>query len=91
MVGRLLRNGIAHDVWSLYTKQGIGELENWHFTDGQLKKINLLINDDNKQISLNYGKPIDTATIDLDTHYLGIMELRLQQQDTSQQFRPWHK
>ncbi len=86
MVGRLLRNGIAHDVWSLYTKQGIGELENWHFTDGQLKNINLLINDDNKQISLDYGKSIDNATIYLDTHYLDIMELRLQQQDTSHIF-----
>lgn len=86
MVGRLLKNAVAHDVWSLYTKEGIGELESWYFDDGQLEDINIKIGEQTKQITLDYGKPTSSATINLDKHYLDIMELRLQLQDTSHVF-----
>ncbi len=86
MVGRLLRNAVAHDVWSLYTKEGVGELESWEFNQGQLEQITIQIDGNTKQISLDYGQAKNLTTINLDKHYLDIMELRLQQQDTSHVF-----
>ena len=83
MVGRLLRNAVAHDVWSLYTKEGIGEIESWKFNQGQLEQISIKIDNATKKIALDYGQSKNLTTINLDKHYLDIMELRLQRQDTS--------
>ena len=86
MVGRLLRNAVAHDIWSLYTKEGIGEIESWKFNQGQLEQISIKIDNANKKIALDYGQSKNLSTINLDKHYLDIMELRLQRQDTSHVF-----
>lgn len=86
MVGRLLKNAVAHDVWSLYTKEGVGELENWYFNEGKLEKLTIKDKEQTKQIKLDYGNANTTATISLDEHYIDIMELRLQRQDTTHVF-----
>jgi len=86
MVGRLLRNAVAHDVWSVYTKDGIGEIESWQFNQGQLEKIVVKIDDEVKQLPIYYGNPEDLTTVNLDKHYLDIIELQIQQQDTSHVF-----
>ncbi|MEO0571668.1 MAG: hypothetical protein AAF039_08180 [Bacteroidota bacterium] len=38
LVGRFLRNGLAHDTWSLFSNEAYN-VENWFFTDGWLEKI----------------------------------------------------
>jgi len=38
LVGRFLRNGLAHDTWSLFSNEA-DNIENWVFNDGRLEKI----------------------------------------------------
>ena len=86
MIGRLLRDAVAHDVWSIYTKDGIDETENWKFNQGQLEKIVLQIKGASRQLLIDYGNPRKKTTVNLDKHYLDIIELQVQQQDTSHVF-----
>ncbi len=37
LLGRFLRNGLAHDVWTLY--EDLQPIENWHFNNGRLLKV----------------------------------------------------
>ena len=37
-MGRLLRNGLAHDTWSFISNEG-DAIENWYFNEGRLLKI----------------------------------------------------
>ena len=39
LVGRFLRDGLAHDQWELYPKNGVGSAETWVFSDGRLDRI----------------------------------------------------
>lgn len=86
MVGRLLRNAVAHDVWSLYSKDGIDETESWKFNQGELEEILVLVDQELRQLPIDYGNPTEITTVNLDKHYLDIIELQVQQQDTSHVF-----
>jgi hypothetical protein len=39
LVGRFLRDGLAHDQWELFDKDGLGSTETWVFDDGRLDRI----------------------------------------------------
>lgn len=39
LVGRFLRNGLAHDAWTSYGSNALEVDETWHFEDGLLQKI----------------------------------------------------
>ncbi len=41
LIGRFLRNGKAHDTWALYSSEA-ENLENWHFDNGTLVRIERL-------------------------------------------------
>ncbi|PRP68139.1 hypothetical protein BST86_14090 [Nonlabens agnitus] len=83
MIGRLLRDGRAHDTWTLFSKDGISEDENWTFANGLLTELNIKTSDSkDKQFYFDYNETNKMVTIPLDRHYLDIMELRLQRRDT---------
>ncbi len=86
MVGRLLRNGDAHDTWSLFDKDGVGELESWKFDESVLKNIVIATEDGSKIIPLQMETDQGSRKIALDQHYLDVMELRLQVRDTTHVF-----
>jgi len=87
LAGRLLRNGYAHDTWTLFTKDGIDELENWVFDNAVLKEVRIRINDSvNKEIAFDLEGVEDVELIDLDENYLTIMEFALQDRDTTHVF-----
>lgn len=87
LIGRLLRNASAHDTWTLFTKDGINELENWVFDNGVLKEVRIRVNDSvEKVLSFNQDKQEDAELINLDENYLTIMEFGLQKQDTTHVF-----
>ena len=70
LAGRFLRNGLAHDEWSLFETTGLGAAENWFFNDGVLQSIQ---NDVNGNIITNIvykNIPRQTKTINLDTRYI---------------------
>lgn len=76
-VGMFLRNGIAHDVWTLYSENQIDEIESWHFNEGVLQKIRLHINSTTKDIDIYKKVGGATKTIVLDKKYLDILKLKL--------------
>ncbi|WP_421811984.1 hypothetical protein [Flagellimonas sp.] len=41
LVGRLLRDGLAHDEWSFYGTENVEDIEDWFFDDGLLRSIQL--------------------------------------------------
>lgn len=81
MVGRLLRDGLAQDLWSLYSKQEIGLEEDWKYDQGLLTQIMLQSDSQNRTLDLRYPNARAFVSVNLDQHYLDIMQLRLQQQD----------
>ncbi|PHQ29903.1 hypothetical protein CJ305_08000 [Leeuwenhoekiella nanhaiensis] len=87
LIGRLLRNASAHDTWTLFTKDGINEIENWVFDNGVLREVRIRVNDSvEKVLSFNQDKQEDAELIYLDENYLTIMEFGLQKQDTTHVF-----
>lgn len=75
LMGRFLRDGLAHDVWELYSTEALGAIERWYFKEGQLEKI-ILQNDASTDTLQVYTGTIENPKIlDLDDRYLGIIQL----------------
>ncbi|MEM9648081.1 MAG: hypothetical protein AAF969_06340 [Bacteroidota bacterium] len=75
LVGRFLRNGLAHDVWTLYTDNDSGTSESWFFDNGLLQKVEKL-NDGSTEAWSLYGSSLPKEeTINLDARYLKILQL----------------
>lgn len=75
LAGRFLRNGLAHDEWSLYKSYGLSASENWLFSNGVLNQIETEL-DGAVTITPVYGKYSgDTKTINLDKKYVQAIAL----------------
>ncbi|GGG45317.1 hypothetical protein GCM10011414_13600 [Croceivirga lutea] len=44
LIGRVLRNGLAHDEWTLFANDAIDPQETWTFENGTLVKVSVLNN-----------------------------------------------
>ncbi|MFA0964333.1 hypothetical protein AB9P05_21185 [Roseivirga sp. BDSF3-8] len=76
LLGRVLRDGLAHDVWELYDKKVPDPIEYWHFNEGRLEKIVSSRNGESESLEI-FGSNIENAqTIDLDERYARILALR---------------
>ncbi|SDQ74983.1 hypothetical protein [Flagellimonas zhangzhouensis] len=78
LVGRLLRDGLAHDEWSFYGTENVEDIENWFFEDGLLRRIQIKSDRVSKEISI--FDPNDAAqleTIPLNADYLTLLEALL--------------
>ena len=75
LVGRFLRDGLAHDVWELYSTEVPGAIESWYFVEGRLDKI-VTRNDVSTDTLRVYSAAIeDPKILDLNERYLGIIRL----------------
>ncbi|NJB35688.1 hypothetical protein [Croceivirga sp. JEA036] len=75
LVGRFLRDGLAHDDWSLFSSQSsLGE-ETWKFKDGVLVTINKTTKNGKETIPIFDFKQGDFKTINLDKNYLKLVAL----------------
>ncbi|NAS13284.1 hypothetical protein [Poritiphilus flavus] len=82
LVGRFLRNGLAHDIWSLYSDSDSRTSENWYFNEGWLSKIEFEENGE-VLVSQIYEEPTGSfKVLSLDSGYLQILKLKLQQADS---------
>ncbi|QLG46928.1 hypothetical protein [Costertonia aggregata] len=70
LAGRFLRNGLAHDEWSLYDAFGLGASENWLFSNGVLNEINYEANGNRKTSRIYGAYSGSTKTINLDKKYI---------------------
>ncbi|HAS43764.1 MAG TPA: hypothetical protein DCS93_25000 [Microscillaceae bacterium] len=76
LLGRFLKNGLAHDVWELNFGETPGNIEQWHFSNGRLEKVSI---GDNQQVNTLkvYTNEIQRAkNIHLDHRYLQILGLQ---------------
>ncbi|WP_209400364.1 hypothetical protein [Pseudozobellia sp. WGM2] len=74
LVGRFLRNGLAHDEWSSYKSEDIENTENWIFEDGFLKTISLRQNDVTIKIPVFNKKLGSSRTVNLNQGYLELIK-----------------
>ncbi len=75
LAGRFLRNGLAHDEWSLFETTGIGAAESWFFNDGILREIR---NDSNGRVEVIpiYTNDLEESkTINLDARYINAVAI----------------
>lgn len=74
LVGRILRNGLAHDEWTLYSDRETGPVENWIFREGKLLRTEVL--EDSETLSHPiFGQDWELSrSIPLDTAYLALLE-----------------
>lgn len=78
LVGRFLRNGLAHDDWTMF---GEGSTETWTFDDGVLTDIELGTEEERKSIPI-YQKSFGTfKIINLDTRFSQLVKLQLSEND----------
>ncbi len=76
LVGRFLRDGLAHDQWELYPKNGVGSAETWIFSDGRLNRI-ILNNAQQTDTIPGFTEILtDELVLNLDRRYTDILRLR---------------
>ncbi|MBW1296449.1 hypothetical protein [Aquimarina litoralis] len=82
LVGRFLRNGLAHDRWTLYSDQEVDEAEAWNFNEGVLERIRINKRGNSSEIIIFNDIQSQTKTITLDKRYLDILKLKLKPKET---------
>ena len=81
LVGRFLRDGLAHDEWSLFPSNGMDQSESWFFKDGLLQSIRVDDENDHKTINAYQGYNGQTKIINLNAGYINALEIQLSQVD----------
>ncbi|MFS4466506.1 hypothetical protein [Maribacter sp. 2210JD10-5] len=83
LIGRFLRDGLAHDEWSLFKKNVIGDSENWYFTEGLLNKIVIEKDGETKTFSVFKKDAATYETLNLDNQYIELLTLELSEDGVS--------
>jgi len=82
LVGRFLRNGLAHDEWSLFSTSDLEETESWTFSDGMLNKIIREEENAPKEILVFQEAYGTTTVINLDSRYIKTLQMHLPSTDS---------
>lgn len=78
LLGRFLRDGLAHDVWEMYSKESPDDAEKWYFKEGELSRIVLEAGDSGKVVSVYDFPNEQVKVVNLDKRYLQIVNLHQQ-------------
>ncbi|NDV14850.1 hypothetical protein GO009_02335 [Muricauda sp. TY007] len=73
LVGRLLRDGLAHDEWSFYATENVEDTENWFFEDGLLRRIQMVLGGTSKAVPLFDTHASNYKTIQLNAQYIALL------------------
>jgi len=52
LVGRLLRDGLAHDEWSFYGTENVEDIEDWFFDDGLMRNLQITTQSRTEEVSV---------------------------------------
>ncbi len=74
LVGRLLRDGLAHDEWSFYATENVEDTENWFFQNGLLRSIQLKSDRISKEISIFGTNASNYKTTQLNAQYIALLD-----------------
>ncbi|MEQ8926134.1 MAG: hypothetical protein RLO81_10000 [Fulvivirga sp.] len=75
LIGRFLRDGIAHDVWELYSSKDPGSIETWKFDEGRLVSVTIKSNDTIYSTNLYSTSLSNPISVNLDDKYLEAINL----------------
>ncbi|MET1259383.1 hypothetical protein ABV409_08575 [Flagellimonas sp. DF-77] len=75
LVGRFLRNGLAHDEWTLYSDDALGGEELWSFTEGILTAIKTSSSESSVELPLFDAGAQNLETIALDSRYIQVLKI----------------
>lgn len=75
LVGRFLRNGLAHDEWTLYTDEAMGDSESWVFDNGFLQRVEKQGGGETSTWNIDRETARQEKVMNLDARYLQIMQL----------------
>lgn len=88
LVGRFLRNGLAHDTWELYGRDNAGAIESWEFREGSLSKIRFSESGDGLEIIFPQPQQQNTRLVTIDDHYMQAVRLMIRiNQDPNQRIQ----
>lgn len=74
LMGRFLRNGLAHDEWALFPNDGLEQTESWHFNEGLLQYIQMAGENTSKRLPIFQTELAPQfTTINLDERYLALV------------------
>ncbi|MEX0289197.1 MAG: hypothetical protein AB3N14_08785 [Flavobacteriaceae bacterium] len=82
LVGRFLRDGLAHDEWALYADDKSGG-ESWYFSEGRLERIVYEVDGERRELFVFPEALANNKVINLDERFLEILKLRQQLVDSS--------
>ena len=85
LLGRFLRDGLAHDEWSFYGTESVENIEDWFFEDGLLKKVYIKSNGLSKEIAVFTKGVANYKTVALSEGYLTLLESIIQLQGEESQ------
>ena len=76
LIGRSLRNGLAHDEWTLFSNDGNGTSESWTFDNGLLQQVKA--ESDGRQEAYEFFGSIsgEGMTVALNEAYLTLLKLK---------------
>ena len=74
LVGRFLRDGLAHDEWASYSYKSIEDTENWFFNEGLLKRIEIMKDGDKQVFPIFDAQTDNYKIIPLDLSYLELLQ-----------------
>ncbi|MEM7107831.1 MAG: hypothetical protein AAF519_06370, partial [Bacteroidota bacterium] len=77
LLGRFLRDGIAHDTWSLYANETAGLVESWQFNDGSLNQI-VRPGEETDTVDTYAATEAEEKVLTLDQRYIRILRLHQQ-------------
>jgi len=77
LVGRFLRNGLAHDEWTSYDVATVTNTESWFFEEGLLKRIQVDSNGTPKEIPVFSSTASAYKVINFDLNYLELLKTTL--------------
>ncbi|TAI47333.1 hypothetical protein [Flagellimonas allohymeniacidonis] len=75
LVGRFLRNGLAHDVWSRYDKENTNTSESWVFDEGLLNQITYEDEEGSTETAVFTESQLETKIVALNKAYLNLLNL----------------
>ena len=76
LLGRFLRNGLAHDIWELDFYKELGRMETWVFSEGFLEKIIIQKDENTEEFIIYEDVNSQIITVNLDHRYLKILEVQ---------------
>ena len=74
LVGRFLRDGLAHDEWSYYGTEAVEDIEDWFFEDGLLRTIKIKSEGKSQDINVFTKSVASYKTVQLNEGYIALLQ-----------------